>query len=105
MNALALTDLGNLYGAFEFYKACKDNEIQPIIGVEMKISKKGRTNKDKDNEIFTLTLLAKNHKGYLNLIEMVTKSYLEGFFYEPRIDFELLQEFSGDLIALSGNTR
>ena len=104
MTALAITDLGNLYGAFEFYKACKDAGIKPIVGVEVKVSKKGLANRDKDNALFSLTLLAKNHAGYKNLIQLVTKSYLEGFYFEPRVDFDLLERYGGDLLALSGNT-
>ncbi|MBS9783927.1 DNA polymerase III subunit alpha [Candidatus Gracilibacteria bacterium] len=102
--AIAITDGGNLYGAFEFYKACKNEDIKPIIGVEFQISKKGCANRDKDNELFEIVLLAKNLQGYYNLIQLVTKSQLEGYFYgQPRIDFELLEEFSSDIIALSGS--
>lgn len=60
-NAVAITDAGNLYGAFEFYQACMDEDIKPIIGVEFLISKKGRANREKDNEFYEIVLLAKNY--------------------------------------------
>jgi DNA polymerase III subunit alpha len=102
--AIAITDAGNMYGAFEFYEACKKNDVKPIVWVEFYISKKWRTNRDKDNEIFEIVLLAKNIKGYHNLIELVTTSQIEGFYNgRPRIDFELLERFSSDIIALSGS--
>lgn len=102
--AIAITDVGNLYGAFDFYAACKNEDIKPIIGVEFTISKKGRDNRDKDNELFEIVLLAKNIHGYRNLIQLVTISQLEGFWNgKPRIDFELLKEYKNDIIALSGS--
>ena len=105
MPGLAITDVGNLYGAFEFYKACKDQGINPIIGVDATISAKGRANRDADNVLYSITLLARTHTGYLNLIQLVTHSYLGGMYYgRPRIDWELLQTYSGDLIGLSGGT-
>lgn len=76
-SAIALTDAGNLYGAFEFYRACQDAGVKPIIGVECLISKKGRANREKDNEFYEIVLLAKNRNGYQNLIELVTLSQLE----------------------------
>ncbi|MDD2487149.1 MAG: DNA polymerase III subunit alpha [Candidatus Gracilibacteria bacterium] len=100
---LAITDSGNLYGYFEFYKACKDNGINPILGIEASISKKGIGNKDKDNEYYEVILLAKNIDGFKNLIELTTISYLDGFYYKPRIDFELLEKYSKDIICLSGS--
>lgn len=104
MPGLAITDTGNLYGAFEFYKKAKEAGINPIIGVEVIISKKGKTNRDKDNELFEIVLLAKNVEGYKNLIDMVTESWLEGMYNgRPRIDFELLEKYKGHLIGLSGS--
>ncbi len=103
MPAVALTDAGNLYGAFEFYKYAKEAGIKPIIGVEFTLASKGRANRDKDNHTYQLVLLAKNMEGYKNLIQLVTESYLNGFYFKPRIDFELLEKYSGQLIALSGN--
>lgn len=102
MPAVALTDAGNMYGAFEFYKACKKEEVKPIIGVEFQISRKGRTNRDKDNDIYQLVVLARDFTGYQNLIQLVTKSYLEGYYYgKPRIDFEILELHKEGLLALS----
>ncbi len=101
MTGLAITDTWNLYWAFEFYKACKENWINPIIWVEVSISKKWIKNKDKDNEYFDIILLAKNLDWYRNLIELVTFSFLEWFYYRPRIDFETLKKYSQNLIWLS----
>jgi DNA polymerase III subunit alpha len=102
--AIAITDAGNMYGAFEFYQACEDVGIKPIIGVEFQVSKKWRANRDKDNEVYELVLLAKGYAGYKNLIELVTLSQLEWYWNgRPRIDFELLEEFGRDVIALSGS--
>lgn len=102
--AVAITDRGNLYGAFEFYQACKEIGIKPIIWVEFTISKKWRTNRDKDNEFYEIVLLAKNSNWYKNLIQLVTISQIEGFYNgKPRIDFEILHEYSSDIIALSGS--
>ena len=102
--AIAITDAGNMYGAFEFYEACVAEGIQPIIGVEFLLSKKWRANRDKDNEIYEIVLLARNYEGYKNLIKLVTISQLEGYYNgRPRIDFALLEEYRADIIALSGS--
>ncbi len=102
--ALAITDHGNMYGVIEFYKECKKNEIKPIIGVEAYLAP--RTIYDKtpkiDSKSYHLTLLAKNYQGYLNLIKLITIANLEGFYYKPRIDKNLLKEHSAGLICLSG---
>ena len=107
MKALALTDSGNLYGAIEFYKECREQEIKPIIGVDFYVAR--RTRKDKearvDNERDRLVLLAENNAGYLNLLKLVTDSYLEGFYYKPRIDRELLEKYNDGLIAISTPAR
>lgn len=104
MPALAITDHGNLYGAIEFYKKCKAAEIKPIIGVEVYVAVRSRFNKEAhvDSRRYHLTLLAKDLTGYKNLIKLVTKSNLEGYYYKPRIDRELLKEHSEGLICLSG---
>ncbi|MBI5152488.1 DNA polymerase III subunit alpha [Candidatus Peregrinibacteria bacterium] len=102
--ALALTDHGVLYGAIEFYKAAKKAEIKPIIGSEVYIA--GRTRFDKtagvDIKPYHLTLLATNFIGYQNLINLVTKAHLEGYYYKPRVDYGLLSAHHEGLIALSG---
>ena len=103
MTSLALTDNGNLYGAIEFYKACKKKDIKPIIGVDFYVA--ARTRKDMqagiDNRRSRLILLAMDEAGYRNLLQLVTKSHLEGFYYKPRIDRELLETFNEGLIAIS----
>lgn len=104
MSALAITDHGNLHGAIEFYKTCKSHGIKPIIGVEAYITPGSRFDKrpNIDTERFHLTLLAKNNVGYKNLVKLVTLSHLEGYYYKPRMDKEILRKYSGGLIALSG---
>lgn len=104
MPALALTDHGVLYGAIEFYQECKKADIKPIIGVEAYMAERTRFDKEPgvDNKRYHLTLLAKNNAGYKNLMKLVTKSHLEGFYYKPRMDMDLLKEHSHGLICLSG---
>lgn len=104
MDSLALTDHGNLYGAIEFYKKAKRAGIKPILGVEAYIAPNGMEQKRAgvDGKRFHLTLLAKNNKGWENLILLVTKSNLEGFYYKPRIDKKLLRDCSEGIICLSG---
>jgi DNA polymerase-3 subunit alpha len=104
MKALALTDHGNLYAAVEFYKAALKSEIKPILGVEAYIAPRSRFDKQIkiDDKYFHLTLLAENQTGWQNLIQLTTKSHLEGFYYKPRMDKELLRQHHQGLIALSG---
>ncbi|MEK7175724.1 MAG: DNA polymerase III subunit alpha [Patescibacteria group bacterium] len=104
MPALAITDHGNLYGAIEFYKLAKKEGIKPIIGVEAYIANRSHLDKETniDNKRFHLTLLVKNLEGYKNLIKLVTISHLEGYYYKPRMDKELLKKYSNGIIALSG---
>src|SRR3989344_5526749 len=90
-SALALTDHGNLYGAIEFYEACKKEGIKPIIGVEAYIAPKTRFDQDQNNRYYHLILLAINETGYRNLMKLVSLSHLEGFYYKPRMDKELLR--------------
>ncbi len=103
MTSLALTDNGNLYGAIEFYKTCKKKEIKPIIGVDFYVAARARTDMQPgiDNRRSRLVLLAQNLVGYKNLIKLVTQSHLEGFYYKPRIDRELLEKYNEGLIAIS----
>lgn len=103
MPALALTDSGNLYGAIEFYKTCKKNDIKPILGVDFYVAPRKISDKDTniDKPHNRLVLLAKDKDGYQNLIRLVTKSFLEGFLYKPRIDKDLIKEYSSSLIAIS----
>jgi DNA polymerase-3 subunit alpha len=102
MESLALTDHGVMYGAIDFYVKAKEAGLRPIIGCEVYISPEGRLNRtpgDKNN--YHLVLLAKNQTGYRNLLQLVTKAHLEGFYYKPRIDKGLLKEYSSGLVALS----
>ena len=104
MPALAITDHGNMYGAIEFYKLCQKEGIKPIIGVEAYIAIRKLTDKDPgvDDKRYHLTLLAKNETGYRNLLKLVSISGLEGYYYKPRMDHELLRAHSDGLICLSG---
>src|SRR3990167_5725419 len=103
MKSLALTDSGNLYGAIEFYKECKEQGIKPIIGVDFYVAACTRHDKEAriDNERSRLILLAENNIGYKNLLKLVTASFLEGFYYKPRIDRELLEKYNEGLIAIA----
>lgn len=103
MNSLALTDHGNLYGAIEFYKKAKKAGIKPILGVEAYIAPNGRHSKVNriDDKFCHLVLLAENNTGWKNLIQLVTKANLEGFYYKPRIDKEILKMHHEGVIALS----
>ncbi|MFM9961069.1 MAG: DNA polymerase III subunit alpha [Planctomycetaceae bacterium] len=105
MNSVAITDHGNLYGAFEFYNLCKDEGIKPIVGYEAYIAPGNRRDRGatKMKEAsFHLTLLAMNKTGYFNLVKLASMAYLEGFYYRPRIDKEILAAHSEGLICLSG---
>jgi DNA polymerase-3 subunit alpha len=104
MNALAITDHGNMYGAIEFYKEAQKAGIKPIIGVEAYIAERGRKDKEPgvDNKRYHVTLLAKNKQGYKNLMRLVTLANLEGYYYKPRMDKEILREYSDGIICLSG---
>ncbi len=102
MPALAITDHGNMYGAMEFYWACLDSGIKPIIGCEVYVAKKSRFDKDKETGGYHhLILLAKDNEGYRNLCYLVSAGFTEGFYYKPRIDKELLQKYSKGLICSS----
>ncbi|MDT8286660.1 MAG: DNA polymerase III subunit alpha [Elusimicrobiales bacterium] len=104
--AMAITDHGNMYGALEFYNTASAAGIKPIIGCEVYVAKGSRLDKDKatsnrrDNG--HLTLLAENNEGYQNLLELVSRAFLEGFYHDPRIDLELLEKYKGGLVAMSG---
>lgn len=104
MPALALTDHGAMYGAIEFYKECKAAGIKPIIGVEAYMAERSRFDKEPgiDTKRYHLTLLAKNATGYKNLMKLVSASYLEGYYYKPRMDLELLGMYHEGLICLTG---
>lgn len=103
MPALAITDHGVMYGAIQFYKEAIRQGVKPIIGCEMYVAPRSRFDKSSQRQEtpYHLILLVKNNEGYKNLIKLVTLSYLEGFYYKPRIDKEILRENSEGLIALS----
>ena len=105
MNACAITDHGNLYGAIEFYAECKKGGLNPVIGYEAYVAPGSRFEKKsaRQGDAYShLTLLAKNNTGFKNLIKLSSIAYLEGFYYHPRIDLELLEAHSEGLICLSG---
>jgi DNA polymerase-3 subunit alpha len=98
----AITDHGTLFGLMHFYKALKEANLKPLLGCEFYLAPGSRFEKNKKNaDYFHLILIAKNETGYKNLIKLGSKAYLEGFYYKPRIDKELLKEYSEGLIALS----
>jgi DNA polymerase-3 subunit alpha len=102
--ALAITDHGNLFGAVEFYETCMKGGLKPILGVEGYMAPKSRFDRTgtgiKDSNAH-IVLLARNEEGYHNLLQLVTLSYLEGFYYKPRIDLELLGKHREGLIVLT----
>ena len=103
MKAIAITDHGSMFGCIDFYKACKSNDIKPIIGCEVYVAPRTRFDKDVelDSKYNHLILLAKNNEGYKNLSKLVSLSYTEGFYYKPRIDKEILQKYHENLICCS----
>lgn len=107
MGALAITDHGNMYGAVEFYSACRDSGIKPIIGCEVYVAAGSRLEKKIERSgnwenYHHLTLLAKDLEGYQNLMELVSLGFTEGFYYKPRVDKETIRKYSKGIIALSG---
>jgi DNA polymerase-3 subunit alpha len=104
MNSLAITDHGTMAGVIKFYTACIENGVKPIIGSEMYVAPESRFERktDEQKSSYHLTLLVKDKDGYKNLIKLSTISYLEGFYYKPRIDKEILSQYSKGLIGLSG---
>ena len=95
MNSIALTDHGVMFGAIDFYKACKANGVKPIIGCEVYVAPRGRKDKEPkiDEKYNHLILLAKNNDGYKNLAKLVSLGFTEGFYYKPRIDKEILEKY------------
>jgi DNA polymerase-3 subunit alpha len=105
MHSLAITDSGNMFGAVDFYKACKAKKIKPIIGCELNVAPASRLEKKRIPGLFSgypIVLLAKNLQGFKNLCRLSSQAYLEGFYYTPRIDKELLKESAEGLVCLSG---
>lgn len=104
MDSLAITDHGVMYGVIDFYKAALDNGIKPIIGCEVYVAPGSRFDKEAnagEDRYHHLILLAENNHGYENLCKIVSKGFVEGFYYKPRVDYEVLKEFHEDIICLS----
>lgn len=103
MTAMAITDHGSMYGVIEFYKEAKKAGVKPVIGCEVYVAPRGFRDKvvTEDASPYHLVLLAENQEGYQNLLKLVSLSWLEGFYYKPRVDKSLLQKYSRGLIALS----
>lgn len=104
MKAVAITDHGTLSGAVEFYKTAKAGDVKPIIGMETYVAPRGHTDRDpsKDKTPFHLIVLAMNNQGYQNLMRLSTTANLDGFYYKPRVDHDLLEKYNEGLIILSG---
>ena len=103
MKAIAITDHGNMYGTITFYKTCMAEGIKPIIGAEIYVAKRSRTDKEAgiDSDSNHLILLAKDLTGYKNLMKIISIASLEGYYYRPRTDMDLLKQYSEGLICLS----
>ena len=102
--SLAITDHGVMYGVIDFYKAALDIGVKPIIGCEVYVAPGSRFEKENsvsDERYRHLVLLAENNKGYSNLMKIVSKGFVEGFYYKPRVDMEVLKEYHEGIIALS----
>ena len=105
MTALGLTDHGSMYGVVDFYAACKEAGIKPVIGCELYVANGKRTDRNsggKGQNYHHLTVLAQNNEGYRNLMKLSSRAHLEGFYYKPRVDHELLEEHADGLIVFSG---
>ena len=105
MPAVAMTDHGNLFGAVEFYNAGQGKGVHPVIGCEVYVAQQGHQDKSDTNRYNHLVLLCENQEGYRNLIKLVSTGYLDGFYYKPRIDKDLLAQHSKGLIAMSACLR
>src|SRR5262245_34809444 len=105
MNAIAMTDHGNLFGAIEFYKQCTAAGIKPIVGYEAYVApshRSDRTMKKRGESGYHLTMLAQNVTGFKNLVKLASIAYLEGYHYIPRIDKEVMEQYHEGIIVLSG---
>ena len=104
MNSLAITDHGVMYGCIDFYRAALENGIKPIIGCEVYVAPGSRFEKeagDNEDRYYHLILLAENNEGYANLCKIVSKGFVEGFYYKPRVDYEVLEKYHEGIICLS----
>jgi DNA polymerase III subunit alpha len=105
MPAIAMTDHGNLFGAVEFYNEAASQGIHPVIGCEMYVSQQGHKTRSESDRYNHLLLLCETQEGYKNLIKLVSTGYLDGFYYKPRVDKDLLAQHSNGLIAMSACLR
>ena len=105
MPAVAMTDHGNLFGAVEFYNTAKAKGVHPVIGCEVYVNSKSHKTRDDSDRYNHLVLLAENQEGYKNLLKLVSTGYLEGFYYKPRVDKDLLAQYSKGIIAMSACLR
>lgn len=103
--SLAITDHGTMYGVIDFYLAAKKHGIKPIIGCEVYTAPGSRFDKDSDNRYYHLVLLAKNEEGYKNIMALSSLGFIDGYYYKPRVDYELLEKHSNGIIALSACLR
>lgn len=103
MNSIAITDHGAMFGVIDFYKACKANDIKPIIGCEVYVAPRTRFDKEPniDNKYYHLILLAKNNEGYKNLAKIVSLGFVDGYYYKPRVDKEILEKYHEGIICCS----
>ena len=106
MDSLAITDHGVMYGVIDFYRAANEAGIKPILGCEVYVAPGSRFDKEpgaagSDDRYYHLVLLAENDKGYHNLMKIVSKGFVDGFYYKPRVDYEVLKEHSEGIICLS----
>lgn len=104
MDSVAITDHGCMYGVIDFYRACKARDLKPVIGCEVYVAPGSRFDKEAnagEDRYYHLVLLAENNTGYANLMKLVSKGYVEGYYYRPRVDYEVLQMYHEGIIALS----
>ncbi len=104
MDSAAITDHGAMYGVIDFYRACKEEGINPVLGCEVYVAPNSRFDREVtggDDRYYHLVLLAENNKGYENLMKIVSRGFTEGYYYKPRVDMEVLREFHEGIIALS----
>lgn len=104
MDSLAITDHGVMYGVIDFYRAARNVGIKPILGCEVYVAPGSRFEKEpgiSDDRYYHLILLAENNTGYANLMKIVSKGFVDGFYYKPRVDYEVLEEYSEGIICLS----
>ncbi len=104
MDSIAVTDHGEMFGVIDFYRACKKHGIRPVLGCEIYVAPKSRFDREpgaSEDRYYHLVLLAENNEGYQNLMKIVSLGYVEGFYYKPRVDYEVLEEYSEGIIALS----